>query len=242
MFIKAFVGGHPPTLTSPANVADPWKTAVANAIRTQWKNDFIRKPCRITLTFELMPDRCDSTALFNLFKPTIDGVANAVFAPAAAGQPGPWSREDHWIFQLSATKKMAREPGVLIELGECVGDRELRRDATAEAFIPGSPPLWPGDQVGQQKVVDWRRRFQEYLAFPPLPEHTLLDVSFVFDVETTRIERCDLDNLCVPAAQGVALAAFRDLKFVPRIQCIVADKNAAEPGSCGIGVSVICAL
>ena len=239
--ISLWVPGNPVTLTAPVHVADPWKRAVSAAVHAEWTCGFLDEACAVLLEFSLLPGRYPTTAVFNLLKATVDGLSHVIFKPAASGQPGPWSREDFWITQLVARKRMAdREPGVAIELRPPGPDlMQYGEPQVIEAFIPGSPPLWPGDEAGQRKVVAWRTRRRAMLtpAVPP-PCQTRLALAFRFQIEPERMNSSDLDNFCVPAAQAVVQALFGDLSCGPSIQEIAAEKVATSADNHGVAVQV----
>ena len=239
--ISVWVPGNPVTLTAPARVADPWKRAVSAAVRAQWTGGFLDDACAVLLDFSLTPGRYPTTAVYNLLKATVDGLSHVIFKPSPSGQPGPWSREDFWITQLVARKRMAdKRPGVAIELRPPGADlTQYPEPPVIEAFIRGSPPLWPGDEAGQRKVEAWRTRSKAVLipAVPP-PSQTRLALAFRFQIEPERVNSSDLDNFCVPAAQAVVQALFGDLSRGPSVQEIAAEKVATSADNCGVAVQV----
>lgn len=239
--ISVWVPSNPVTLTALAKIADPWKRAVADAVRAQWLGGFLHEPCAVALDFSLAPGRYRTTAVFNLLKATIDGLSYVIFASSPSGQPGPWSREDFWITQLVAKKRMAdREPGVSMELGPPQSNFiEPLESPDIQTLVPGSPPLWPGDQAGQQKVVEWRNRIERMLKpSQPPNSQTRLAITLRFQVEPERMNSSDLDNFCVPAGQAVANAVFGSLRHVTAIEEIAAEKLVASPDKCGIVAQV----
>jgi hypothetical protein len=239
--VCVWVPGNPVTLTAPATVADPWKRAVAEAVRSEWKSGFLHAPCAVYLAFFLTRDRYPATAIFNLLKATTDGLSHVVFGASPSGQPGPWSREDFWITQLVAEKRMADgEPGVTIEMRSPSSDfTRCAMSPVVEGFIPGSPPLWPGDKAGQQKVLEWRRRVERVLrpSMGPDPQ-TRLAITLRFQIEPGRMNTSDLDNFCVPASQAVVNALFGDFSHVAAVEKIAAEKVATSPDQYGIRVQV----
>jgi len=239
--ISVWVPGNPVTLTALAQVADPWKRAVSTAVRAQWSGGFLRDPCAVVLDFSLVPGRYHTTAVFNLLKATIDGLSHVIFKPSPSGQPGPWSREDFWITQLVARKRIAdKQPGVTIELRPPRADLPRRAEPpVVEAFIPGSPPLWPGDEAGQQKVVQWRDRIKRVLRpSEPPNSQTQLAVTLRFQIESERMNTSDLDNFCVPAAQAVVQAVFGNLRRGTAVEEIAAEKIVTSPDKYGVAVQV----
>ena len=239
--ISVWVQGNPVTMTAPAYVADPWKRAVAAAVCAQFAGDFLREPCAVELDFSLLRDRYSTTAVFNLLKATLDGLSHVVFAPSPSGQPGPWSREDFWITQLVARKRIAdKQPGVGIQLrAPCAHATQNAEPPVIDAFIPGSPPLWPGDQAGQRKVQAWRTLSRPMLTPSGCPpSQTRLGISLRFQIERGRMMSSDLDNFCVPAAQAVVQAVLGDLNRGQSIQEISAEKVATSADSYGVAVEV----
>ena len=239
--VSVWVPGNAPTLTAPAGVAEPWKLAVSDAVHAKWTGGFLNNPCAVVLHFSLAHGRYRSTALFNLLKATIDGISHTIFKPSPSGQPGPWSREDFWITQLVARKRMAhREPGVSIHLGPPTSNFIRRTGSPVfEAFIPGSPPLWPGDDAGQQRVVQWRNRIKDMVrSIEPPDWRTRLSITLRFQIEPERMNTSDLDNFCVPASQAVVNALFGDLSHVAAVEGIAAEKVVTKPDQCGVTVQV----
>ncbi len=159
-------------LTAPKNVAEPWKQAVAQAVGDVWRRDSVREWCAVRLTFRLNAPRFRFTATFNLLKATIDGLSNVVFDSSTPGQGSPWHRKDWWITQLVAEKQLTSQTlSVRIDLGPV--NQALSHppgQPLMKAFVPGSPPLWPGDSVGQLKVLQWRAALCEESLLGPLPE------------------------------------------------------------------------
>jgi len=239
--ISVWVPGNPVTLTAPARVADPWKRAVSAAVRAQWTGGSLDDACAVLLDFSLLPGRYPTTAVFNLLKATVDGLSYVVFKPSPSGRPGPWSREDFWITQLVARKRMAdKQAGVAIELRPPGADfTQYPEPPATEAFIRGSPPLWPGDEAGQRKVEAWRTRCKAMLTpTAPPPSQTRLALAFRFQIEPEGMNSSDLDNFCIPAAQAVVQALFGDLSSGPSIQEIAAEKVATSADNYGVAVQV----
>jgi len=101
------VPGRPAVQTAQKLVAEPWKWAVANAVRERWNRPYIEEPCGVALIFRLDLFGMKLTALHNLLKATIDGLSHALFEPGGPGHPGPWNNHDWWITRLSAQKVLA---------------------------------------------------------------------------------------------------------------------------------------
>jgi hypothetical protein len=240
--IDVTVPGQAAGLTAARTVAEPWKIAVADAVRRQWTGGYLSEPCVVRLTFNVGPARFRDTAIFNLLKSVIDGLSHVIFAPDPSGQPGPWARQDWWVDSLSAEKRLASgPPSVRIQIGPVdTPTPDLPGEALASLFLPGRPPLWPGDQAGQERVLRWRAQCAEVLRAPsPLAGGTLLYVALDFALEPARLRRADLDNLCVPAAQAVAFALFGDLRHAPSITSLRATKRpAGDTDAVGVQVSV----
>lgn len=222
--VAAFVPGHPATLTAERSTAEPWKQAIAAAVGAQWSGGYISEPCSIDLIFDLRPDRYRSTAVFNLLKATIDGVANAVFAPATGGgQPGPWHREDWWITQLTATKREAEEPGVSIRLLIPPGaDPEPRGGhVLMDATVPGRAPVWAS---AGDKEARWR---EQLVAIARPVNADAIDIWLGFSLGSDRYQQTDLDNLVVPAAQAAGASVFGHLRSGTRVRSVRAVKRVA---------------
>jgi hypothetical protein len=223
------VPGSPAGLTASREVAEPWKRAIADAVRAaRQRTDFVREPCAIDLAFHLTPARQKDTALYNLLKSTIDGLSNAVFAPSPSGQPGEWSREDWWITELRARKVIADDPGVEITLGPARGGAtDTTVPSSVDVFVPGSPPLWPGDGAGQRKVLAARELMRDAIpAGVQMPSALCLD--FTFMIEPARSKSSDLDNYCVPAAQNVCAVLYGNVRQGVVIVELTARKILAD--------------
>lgn len=233
------VAGRAAGLTALSRIAEPWKIAVAQAVRSVYVGPFINEPCAIDLTFNVDSARMKDTAIYNLLKATIDELSNIIFAGSPSGPRGQWSREDWWITELSSHKRVTDSfPSVRIEVGSALtAHAENSTAPLIDIFMPGSPPLWPGDSVGQQKVIEWRAALQRRVQIPDLLSNQSLTIDFQFIIEPVRFQTADLDNFCVPAAQAVVYAVFGHHRHAPRISDIHAIKVMARSEN-DIGVRV----
>jgi len=99
----------------------------------------------------------------------------------------------------------------------------------ADLFVPGSPPLLPGDAVGVEKVNKWREYLVQSLhVVEQVSEDTSLGCDFCFAIEPERVQTSDLDNFCVPAAQALGYALFGDVNQARRLVDLHAIKAAAD--------------
>jgi hypothetical protein len=192
------VTGRPALLTSSRAISDAWKTAVWTAAVERWTLGTVAEPCSVSLTFRIPRASFAATAIGNLLKSTIDGLSRALFAHVTSGQPGPWSTEDWWICDLSASKIVAEaDAGVEIRFSsDCAGPALPH---VGEIEVVGSPAVWIGS--GER---DWRVRLSSAVAAahpPVLPDR--LGVELGFKIESQRMKSADIDNLCVPALQAV---------------------------------------
>jgi 8-oxo-dGTP pyrophosphatase MutT (NUDIX family) len=200
------VTGRVALLTSAKSVADDWKWAVARAVADAWRGGYLTEECAVQLTFDLPTARMRDTALANLLKATIDGLSNQIFAPTPGGQPGPWSREDWRITSLYARKRVTQAASSVRIVISTPKPSPLSAEAPlADLFVPGSPPLYPGDQAGVIRVQTWKEAFRQLLASQihlPLDEASTARICAAFDfaIEPERMMRADLDNFCHPAA------------------------------------------
>ena len=88
-----------------------WRATVAANVKTAWHGgSHIRRPCEISLTFRLPPDKVEVTDIDNLLKATIDGIGSVLFERARTGHQVPWNTEDYWIFKLVAEKVSEADP------------------------------------------------------------------------------------------------------------------------------------
>lgn len=231
--LEVTIPGRAAVLTAPKAVADNWKWQVARAVGDAWRGGQLREPCAIHLTFDLPAPRFQDTALANLLKATIDGLANQIFAPAPAGQPGPWSREDWRITELHARKRLVdNNPAVGIRIAPPAQWPAPPGALLADVTVPGRPPLYPGDQTGVGKVRDWREAFATQLAatlHQPLPDAATarLGAAFDFVIEHDKMEQADLDNFCHPAALAIGALLLGEKPVAQHVVTFRATKRAA---------------
>ncbi len=230
--MSVFVPGDPAGLTASSTIAEPWKRAVAQRVQEDWFGGYLREPCRVELRLCVRRARDRTTAVSNLLKATLDGLAHVIFCPCSAGgQPGPWNREDFWITQLVAEKAAAAsETGVFIRVGGPIPDHlSSAGDPFVQTFVRGSPPLLPGDRTGQQKVVAWRYQLQQQIsALKHEPPTGPFSLSLSFHIESSRMLSSDLDNFCVPAAQAASLAMTGSFHSSAKLRRLAAEKTEAK--------------
>lgn len=240
------VFGRAAVLTSPKPIADDWKWAVARMVGESWCRGYLIEECGIELTFELTAARFRDTALANLLKATIDGLANQVFAPAPGGQPGPWAREDWRITALTARKQLGTaDPRARVVVAvPPLAPPPAEQALIVDLFVPGSPPLYPGDQAGVERVRAWREHLRQLLASRmPLPladaATTRLGAAFDFTVEPARMKTADLDNFCHPAALAVG-ALLLGQPFATRnlVALRGTKREATDMGSVGTRIRI----
>jgi Holliday junction resolvase RusA-like endonuclease len=229
--ISVSVSGSPAILSGDKATADTWKEAVARAVAAKHMSGYIKEPCGVHFTFNVMPSRFRDTALFNLLKSTIDGLSNVVFAASPSGQPGKWSREDWRITELLAFKKQVNgspSTEIAIEpIGATLG--QISGFRLPDAFVPGKVPPLPGGSVGQDRVNEWRREFVNHLSMSGLAtSSTRIAISFLFLIEQSRMLDTDIDNLCVPACQAVCHALYGDLRHGQNVVALHAVKALAH--------------
>lgn len=224
------IPGYAAGLTASSTIAEPWKQAVADAVRKEWAGGFLREPVRLELLFGLPPGRFRMTAVYNLLKATVDGLSNVIFAPSPSGQRGPWAREDWWVHGLVAEKRIAPVPFVSIGISPYDAlSTSPKVPPLLTIVVPGAPPPWPGDSPGQRRVREWRERAIALVAQPPLTvEQVMCRLQFV--VAPSRFITTDLDNLCIPACQTAIALAFGDDRQRARLVRIEATKSATSFG------------
>jgi hypothetical protein len=223
------VPGSPPTDIASRAIAVPWKRLVAAAVRSARETvEFVREDCAVELAFYVAPARAKDTAVYSLLKSTIDGMANAVFAPLARGNAGEWNREDWRITEMCARKLTARDP--FVEITVCPATEVVSRAAHAsilDLVVAGSPPVWASDGAGQRKVLAARELMRD--AIPTgLQVPTALCLDFTFTVEPARFMSSDLDNYCVPAAQNVCAVLYGNVRQGVVIVELTARKVLAD--------------
>ncbi len=228
--IRVSLSGAAAGLIASRDKAEPWKTAAAQAVAAKHVGGYIREPCAVQLSFNMVHARYADTALFNLLKATIDGLSNTIFATSPSGQPGVWSREDWRITELHADKyRTFQSPSVEIGIGPIGSTRtESVGVPIAELFVPGNVPPLSGDAAGQVRVIQWRGAIQAGVRMvQPVGPDTEISVAFDFGIEPNRARRTDIDNLCVPAAQAVCSAVFGDLRHGHKLVALRATKSVA---------------
>ncbi len=231
--LNVTVMGQAAGLTASAKVAEPWKQLVSRKVGSEWHHGCIEEPCAISLTYNMPGSSFKRTALFNLLKSTIDGLGDPVFAHCAKGHSSRWNREDWWITNLYVRKQQTdQEPNVRITIGAPVLELAYPPEAvTARAFVSGSPPLWPGDNVGAEKVRRWREMLQAALqVIKPVHPGAALALDLRFVIEPDRMTSSDLDNFIVPAAQAVCFALFGSFRYPQSVVELHATKEAISAG------------
>jgi hypothetical protein len=232
------IAGQATVLTSAGKAAEEWKRQIAQTVLPKWRRAPLRQACGIRLTYNQSPARYRDTALVNLLKGTIDGLGSVVFAPSRSGGR-PYDTEDWWIHQLVATKQMApNQPYVRIQLVPVSGVIvHPKQPLVVEGFVPGSPPLWPGDAAGQRKVNDNRIGYTQHLELiRQVPSDTYLGAWLQFVIEPERMGFSDLDNFCIPATQALCHHVYGQ-RNTTRIVELQASKRAAGYGD-PVGVHV----
>jgi len=106
-----------------------------------------------------------------------------------------------------------------------------------DAFIAGSPVLWPGDAAGQAKVRAWREKLTAELDSSSRVRCRELGAQFTFDIEPHRMTTSDIDNFCIPAAQSLCAGIHGDMRHAPAMTALYAAKRAAAPNA-SVGVHV----
>ncbi len=224
--VDVFVTGRAAVLTALKPTALPWKLACFEAAKGQWTGDFLAEPCTLDLTFTLDPVNYKRTALFNLLKSTVDGVARALFAPARVGA-GEWDCADWWIDYLVARKVIGQDVGTRIRVGRGVVPTEPVSELILHVQVPGSPPPWPGDAAGQARVLAWKETLKTIAGHQPIAPCEVA-AGFNFNVEAERFRRSDLDNFCVPAGQAICEVLFGGVGQQSRLVEIRSSKGLAS--------------
>jgi len=223
--VDVTVPGHAASLSATQNIAEPWKLSVWQAVKDVWQQGYLKEPCAVRFTFNLETSLYKQTAVYNLLKSTTDGLSRAIFDKCPGGSE--WNREDWRIVQLHARKQVATQaPSVRIEIDPPTSQPlHVTENLLAHTFVPGSPPLWPGDSVGATKVMKWREHLVQSLEVAKQPDVSMaLGCDFHFAVEPDRMQTSDLDNFCVPAAQAVGRALFGDVNQARRLIGLHATK------------------
>lgn len=230
--VDVTVPGHAAGLTASKNVAEPWKLSVWQAVKDAWQQGYLKEPCAVCFTFNLEPSLYKQTAVYNLLKSTTDSLSRAIFDKCPGGTE--WNREDWRIVQLHARKQVATQaPSVRIEIGPPTSQSShVTENLLAHTFVPGSPPLWPGDSVGATKVMKWREHLVQSLQVTKQTDVSMpLGCDFHFAIEPDRMQTSDLDNFCVPAAQAVGCALFGDVNQARRLVDLHATKKEITGGN-----------
>ena len=177
------------------------------------------------MTFHLHESQFARTAVVNLLKATIDGLANRVFAPGGPGRPGPWTRADHWITTLTAEKRLSSHVGarVILEPATSWMDTDAWTSGTW-AYVSGPPAVW----VSEREKV-WRDHVTHSLSQQiDTPLESPIETRMSFRIAAHRFDQLDLDNLAYPAVQAIALAAFHAPRNALQIHRITAEKARVD--------------
>ena len=240
--LDVIVGGSAAGLTAPVTIALPWKERVAAEVARRWSHGYLEEDCAVHLTFNLTPGKFKQTAVFNLLKSTIDGLSEPIFAPGAQGHKSRWNRQDWRITELTACKEIAtQEPSVRIAVGSPSYSRVHAVDeAVAVAFVAGEPPLFPGDQAGTNRVLQWREDLKQVLRITkPLDKDARLAIDLRFITTAPRIVNADLDNLCIPTVQAIGLVLLGTFSQAYRLVEVHATKEittAENPVGTHVGI------
>ncbi len=192
-YLDVVVEGRPATLTAKG---EEWKTRVSQRCADAWTRGPIEEVCSVQLDFSVEASWLPIVALHNLLKQTIDGMGRAVFLQSPSGQPGPWGTDDWWITALRATKSVGA-PGVRIRLS---GTPIVEPHAPFARFeVSGRPAPWitSREKAWIQAIA---AATQESL---PAGRADDTGVQLDFRIGDASMRTTDIDNLCVPALQGV---------------------------------------
>lgn len=234
--LDVFVEGHPP---SQGGNDTRWKQAVAAKVESVWGgHGYLREDYGIDLTFFLSSTLFKSTCVYNLLKPTIDGMSSVLFAPVYRGKRSVWDREDWRIRELRARKcDSPGRLGVRIRGGSPTGSFGYpRANLLRSCFMGGKPPIF----AGSVPLQPWSQRLREVLGLVGRVDpsgYIAVALAFRLPPESPGLES-DLDNYCITVGLGVARAVFDGPNPGSRIIDLHARRVTVPSAEQGVQVSV----
>jgi hypothetical protein len=215
-------------MTASRAQAEAWKQAISEAANVQWRGgrtEYIEEHCHLKMTFSLRESRFRRTAVANLLKPTIDGLASHLFVSGGPGHPGPWTRADHRIVSLDARKESSSYSGVTLVLSPVIDWLDTDPWIRGEwIYLGGRPAVWVSDQERE-----WKERITNAVRSAIVdPLRGPAELRLSFQIHADRMTRLDLDTLIYPAVQGITRAIYQPPRGSQDFHRIIAEKSPIE--------------
>lgn len=218
------VDGAPAVKDAPGSVASSWKWKIVEEARRSWNGPPLREPVALSLMFELPRRSYESTALQNLLKHSIDGLAHVLFPEAQDSKRGPWDREDWWVVEFTASKVSAAAPAVTIAVS-APGEHSQPHANEFMARVNGRPRPW-----ATRGEAEWKASIREAVSGElGSTRFESVGLDLEFSLRPAEMARTDIDNLVVPAVAAIADSVVRGTGFpATRIQHLHASKSGAS--------------